>query len=239
MTMHINPSNSHTLNTLSLNAGFWTAASIEVSNSSSVNYAVNREVKADYSIESNSILITEGIRGIPSTVFIANDTSAKLTVQNPYYTSSRINSRTSAAINTIKAKYVSSSIINTTNLSNFRVGRKFFRTIDIVGDTETLAYHPYRASYTSVVPITVITKCKYPLSTILPTIINRIEPISYCKYKVRRDRYINNISIEENVELISKDLLLYKDDYLKIDLCVHKQEEQPLYATETQSLFYM
>ena len=62
MTMHINPSNSHTLNTLSLNAGFWTAASIEVSNSSSVNYAVNREVKADYSIESNSILITEGIR---------------------------------------------------------------------------------------------------------------------------------------------------------------------------------
>lgn len=237
--MYINPSNSRTLNTLSLNAGLLTAASIEVSNSSSVNYAVNRKVNADYFIESNPVLITEGTRGIISTIFIVDDTSARLTVQKPYYVSSSINSTTSTAIDTIKAKWVSSSIINTTNLSNLRVGRKFFRTVDILGDTETLAYHPYRASYTSVVPVTAVAKCKYHISTILPTIINIIEPVSYCKYKVRRDRYINHIPVEENVKLISKDLLLYKDDYLKIDLCVHKQKEQPLYAMETQSLFYM
>lgn len=509
MTMYINPSNSHTLNTLSLNAGFWTAASIEVSNSSSVNYTVNRKVSSNYFIdsisntdirvgkniftditsavgnselknkairkklgtsnilgdtefviylfqatvspsfsvisstdsnltarsikrilvgssvnnsstcgysvanksymdssamESSSSITIEGTRYKPFTVSIDDSTYTRLTIQIPYYTGSSIASSSAITVKPVNLKkftsdinnissidatynklsfintnivgdtesvvYLSkaiispafifsttssdftingtkavlvdtaidknsildtsphirstfnvSSIIGKTN-SSLKVNRKFFRTVDIIGDTETLAYHPYRASYTSVVPVTATAKCKYYISTILPTIINstdtrstidkvptninvscgsrignttelsyagttrvhsdtvpveantivskvptvrgitnsasifsytggmfkcnivtpvafRIEPVSYCKYKVRRDRYINNIPVEENAKLISKDLLLYKDDYLKIDLCVHKQEEQPLYATETQSLFYM
>lgn len=381
MAMYINPSNSHTLNTLSLNAGFWTAVSSSINNSTSLDYYINSKVFSFADVESNtstaytfnkyihtdvesiertsvlnifgvrkrlgsssilgdteslvylsratvapvfiftnstsdlscegsrlriintdidnttntsykvnrlsyndvssidygSVVNAEGTRGKTFYVDMSASTSSRLTIQMPYYvrvsisdtstvdsssitaknTNISIQNDTNSSISSYRKRYSKSSIIGDTesvtylvraivaptfiiqntisdlnvktiksklvttnipysntltikpnksiysnsNINNksfisFKPNKSIYRCSIILGDTESLAYHPYRANYTSIVPITINSNINYSSnkSRLFTSKINTTSTIPSIKSIKQKITNISNIS---------------------------------------------
>lgn len=225
MANFFNPTNSHVLNVLPVNAGrvsYYTSsitgdtevvtfssyrlsftAVVNVQSTSSLSYIIPRVRLSDLSKEigaSTDIPITKAVIGVGRDGSIQNDTT-EVTV-SPFRT----------------------------------IGRKIY----LQGDTEVITYLVYRTSYTGVteIPIKSVITCAVVKRRINDVSIQNKD--TEVNYKVNRRKYANiDKVLKGSTEIISDEILLYRDGYLKVVLCKDNPFDTPVDLSSTcNDLFY-
>ena len=226
MSLLINTSNSHVLNFLPLNAGRISSVPCKFSTSSAVlKYKINRTV-------------TSAVKPVNSS-FTSNYLYHKyLPVVSKYDTK-----RTSMSYRYAVRKYNSVLPITATQYATtvpaIRVKVNTV-TVNIPDSNLTYRYDILAAKFLDINPISsnsistcFIVMCK-------PSVCTIEHKNSTVVYKANRYKFVDIITTALGTsEFLTKEVLLYVDDYLKIDLCTHKAEEEPLYATDKTSLFFL
>lgn len=225
MANFFNPTNSHVLNVLPVNAGRVIAhtssitgdtevvtfasyrlsftAVVNVQSTSSLSCIMPRVRLADLSKEisaSTDVPLTKAVIGIGRYVSIQNDT-------------------TEVTISPIRA-----------------IGRKIY----LQGDTEVITYLVYRTSYTGVteIPVKSAITCAVVKRRINDVSIqNKGTEVNY-DYGCTLWRNLDKV-LKAKTEVISGEVLLYRDGYLKIALCKNNPFDTPVdLSSQCNDLFY-
>lgn len=224
MANFFNPTNSHVLNVLPVNAG--------------------RVIAHTSSITGDTEVVTFASYRLSFTAVVNVQSTSSLSCVMPRVRLADLSKEISASTDVPLTKAVIGIGRNTEIETNTEVTvspiRAIGRKIYLQGDTEVITYLVYRTSYTGVTEIPV-------KSAITCAVVKRrINDVSIqnkgteVNYKVNRLKYatIDKV-LKGSTEVISDEILLYRDGYLKVVLCKDNPFDTPVDLSSTcNDLFY-
>lgn len=224
MANFFNPTNSHVLNVLPVNAG--------------------RVIAHTSSITGDTEVVTFSSYRLSFTAVVNVQSTSSLSCVIPRVRLADLSKEISASTDVPLTKAVIGIGRNTEIETNTEVTvspiRAIGRKIYLQGDTEVITYLVYRTSYTGVTEIPV-------KSAITCAVVKRrINDVSIqnkgteVNYKVNRLKYASiDKVLKGSTEVISGEILLYRDGYLKVVLCKDNPFDTPVDLSSTcNDLFY-
>ena len=224
MANFFNPTNSHVLNVLPVNAG--------------------RVIAHTSSITGDTEVVTFSSYRLSFTAVVNVQSTSSLSCIIPKVKIATLSKEISASTDIPLTKAVRSigrdvEIENNTEVTVSPI-RAIGRKIYLQGDTEVITYLVYRTSYTGVTEIPV-------KSAITCAVVKRrINDVSIqnkgteVNYKVNRLKYASiDKVLKGSTEVISDEILLYRDGYIKVVLCKDNPFDTPVDLSSTcNDLFY-
>ena len=224
MANFFNPTNSHVLNVLPVNAG--------------------RVIAHTSSITGDTEVVTFSSYRLSFTAVVNVQSTSSLSCVMPRVRLADLSKEISASTDMPLTKAVRSigrdvEIENNTEVTVSPI-RAIGRKIYLQGDTEVITYLVYRTSYTGVTEIPV-------KSAITCAVVKRrINDVSIqnkgteVNYKVNRLKYASiDKVLKGSTEVISDEILLYRDGYIKVVLCKDNPFDTPVDLSSTcNDLFY-
>lgn len=224
MANFFNPTNSHVLNVLPVNAG--------------------RVIAHTSSITGDTEVVTFASYRLSFTAVVNVQSTSSLSCIIPKVKIATLSKEISASTDIPLTKAVLGvgrdvSIQNNTEVTVSPI-RAIGRKIYLQGDTEVITYLVYRTSYTGVteIPVKSAVACA--------VVKRRINDVSIqnkgteVNYKVNRIMYANiDKVLKGRTEVISDEILLYRDGYLKVVFCKDNPFDTPVDLSSTcNDLFY-
>lgn len=222
--MFTNTSNSRVLNLAPVNAGRLSSLSSSPSISSGVEYFTTRVRVVKVSDIKPKVNTTYSYSGI---VFTKVNNIKELSSSNyPFIVrkSNKVNiETTNSATSSVKSTKVKPNII----------------IFDPPSSSVLFKYEVRSVTFTAVTDIKGSSNLKYTFVLVKPIVLsieNTAPSISYFPF---RYKFVNTLDDLYSKSIIDISSLVFVDEYLKIDICEHKEEEKPIYAKENTPVFFL
>ena len=222
--MFTNTSNSRVLNFAPVNAGRFFSLSSSSSISSEVEYLTTRVRVVRVSDIKPRVNTTYSYSGI---VFTKVNNIKELSNSNFHFIT-----RKSNKVNIETANSATSSVKSTKVKPNTII-------FDTPSSSVLFKYEVRSVTFTAVTDIKGSSDLKYTFILVKPIVLsieNTAPSISYLPF---RYKFVNTLDDLYSKSIIDIRSLVFVDEYLKIDICEHKEEEKPIYAKENTPVFFL
>ena len=222
--MFTNTSNSRVLNFAPVNAGRFLSLSSSSSISSELEYLTTRvrvvkvsdikpEVNTTYSYSGRVLTRVNSIREFSSFNY-------PFTIRK----SNKVNiETTNSAISSVKSTKVKPNTI----------------IFDSPSSSVFFKYEVRSVTFTDVTDIKGSSDLKYTFILVKPIVLSIEKNAPDISYFPFRYKFVNTLDDLYSKSIMDISSLVFVDEYLKIDICEHKEEEKPIYAKENTPVFFL